>query len=136
MRACRQLGQEYHYAPAGEDQRRKAAFAETLLQIGDGRVGGPPGTASHGKFPIPSRMLAPDNTIDGLIGAVFDDIQSNFNQPGYIKVRAILSQKNIDVDAINNQILDMVPGEVGFRSLLPPYLLLPSLLLHTTYQNA
>lgn len=140
MRYCQQPRCEYHSALAGEDQLRKAAFAETLLQIGDGRIGGPPGTASHGMFPIPSRMLAPDNTIDGLIGAVFDDVQSKFNQPGYINGRAILSPKNVDVDAINNQILDMVPGEVGFPSQILSLrfslsLLFPSLLLHTTCQK-
>lgn len=64
-------------------------------------------------FQIPPGMMAPDNTIDGLITAVFGDIQANYNQPGYLSGRAILSPKNVDVDALNNKVLEMIPGEVG-----------------------
>jgi hypothetical protein len=64
-------------------------------------------------FQIPPGMMAPDSTIDGLITAVFGDIRANYNQPGYLSGRAILSPKNVDVDALNNKVLEMIPGEVG-----------------------
>lgn len=57
-------------------------------------------------------MMAVPNTIDGLIDRVFGDVEANFDEPGYMNGRAILSPKNVDVDAVNAKVLAMVPGEV------------------------
>jgi len=105
---------------AGEDRANKADFSDLLLQIGDGRVGGPPGTASHSKFQIPPHMLAADNTVDGLITTNFGDIQANYQQPGYLNGRAILSPKNADVDQINHTVLNMIPGQVHSADSMAP----------------
>ena len=82
-----------------------AAFAETLLAIGDGQE---PYSTSF-EIPIEWHVSATDPMT--LINAIYPSIQSLEPQPQYYSNRAILAAKNVDVDAINQAAFDVFPGD-------------------------
>lgn len=74
-------------------------FANFLLNVGNG-------TATFERFQ--------DNTVHSigeLIHSVFTDIETEGNNPEYYSDRVILSATNANVDEINEQVTQLVPGE-------------------------
>lgn len=58
------------------------------------------------------------NTKDALIESIFPDLQANYINHAWLRERAILAPKNIDVDAINFKIQQSLPGnEILFKSI-------------------
>jgi hypothetical protein len=74
------------------------------LDIGQGR-----GTSPEGIVKLPEEMVCADaNT---LISTIYPNIQDLIQPPEYFLQRSILAPRNKDVDGINLDILDRMPGE-------------------------
>jgi len=89
-------------------------FVDYLLQIGEGKE------ATHSYIGediirLDDDMVFNEETIDLLVSNIFDNIDNNYlnneDYVNYIKNRAILTLKNDDVDDINEQIINIFPGE-------------------------
>ena len=68
---------------------------------------------------IPDDLLIKqsDNKIEALVNSTFPDFKSNYNDPEYLKNRAILVTTNEIVDEVNEYMLNLVPGnEVEYYS--------------------
>jgi ATP-dependent DNA helicase PIF1 len=99
-----------------QDEEQKN-FVKYLLQIGEGRefihtdIG-----EDVVKLPD-DMMIINDEKPELLISTVFDNLKNKFSNENdkdylnYIKDRAILTTKNEDVDKINEQIIDIFPGD-------------------------
>jgi hypothetical protein len=72
-------------------------FQKFLLDIGEGKTGP--------KVDLPLELVAPGNSLDGLIDAIFDD-------PIDFSERVILAVRNDDAQEINRRITDRIPGDV------------------------
>uniref|UniRef100_A0A2C9LRQ8 ATP-dependent DNA helicase n=1 Tax=Biomphalaria glabrata TaxID=6526 RepID=A0A2C9LRQ8_BIOGL len=77
-------------------------FAEFLLRIGDGEVP----LNDMGEIALPQDVISKTNIIDKVYGDCFDD-KSYEN----LKDRAILAPLNKDVNLINCELIDRLPGE-------------------------
>ncbi|XP_024392361.1 uncharacterized protein [Physcomitrium patens] len=72
-------------------------FQRFLLDIGEGKT--------CPKVDLPLGLVAPRNSLDGLIDAIFDD-------PVDFSERVILAVRNDDAQEINRKITDRIPGDV------------------------
>jgi hypothetical protein len=88
-------------------------FAEFLLEVGEGRV---PVHSDIGDdfIELPNNIVLDSENLDDLISGVYNDIKTNYQDSDYIKDRAILTTKNIDVEDINTQILKKIPDDNEF----------------------
>jgi hypothetical protein len=82
------------------------AFAQWLLTVGAGQAIAPDGTVEL--YPT---MRLPENTVEGLIHAIYPDIAHGPKPDAFFLERTILSSKNDTVDLLNQMILDRFPGE-------------------------
>jgi len=82
------------------------AFAEWLLKVGSGSNLTPEKTIEL--FP---EMRLPQNDIQGLVNAIYPDIDQGNKPDAYFLERTILSSKNDTVNRINQMVLDRFPGE-------------------------
>ncbi|XP_049300534.1 uncharacterized protein LOC125774300 [Anopheles funestus] len=90
-------------------------FADFLLRIGEGRHATFPGMdASIAKLPrdmILPRTANLETDVRTLISRIYPDIRLHHHHPLYFTDRAILSPRNVDVTAINNSVLEQLPGQ-------------------------
>ncbi|KAK9062252.1 hypothetical protein SSX86_019438 [Deinandra increscens subsp. villosa] len=86
-------------------------FAEWLLQLGEGLLGGE--NDGHANIKIPHDLLIHDsvNPLQDLIQFVYPSILENFKHPAYWKERAILAPTNEIVYEINERLLNVIPGD-------------------------
>ncbi|KAK9049762.1 hypothetical protein SSX86_031269, partial [Deinandra increscens subsp. villosa] len=86
-------------------------FAEWLLQLGEGLLGGE--NDGHANIKIPHDLLIHDsvNPLQDLIQFVYPSILENFKDPAYWKERAILAPTNEIVYEINERLLNVIPGD-------------------------
>lgn len=91
------------------------SFSEQLLKIGNGQM------LMHGntqRIKLPNNFCNLVATKDALIESIFPDLRGNYVNHAWLRVRAILAAKNIDVDAINLKIQQLLPGNVmSFKSI-------------------
>jgi hypothetical protein len=87
-------------------QADEEVFAQWLLDIGHGRD-----LTCNGKVKLPANMVV-DN-VEALISSIYPDIHPTHPTPPpeYFLQRTILAARNADVADINNQVLDLMPGE-------------------------
>lgn len=92
-----------------------SGFSEQLLDIGNGKIQLYEDTQFI-KFPENfCNMVA---TKDELINSIFPDLRYNYTNHEWLRERAILAAKNLDVDAINFKIQQSLPGnEITFKSI-------------------
>ncbi|KAH0682492.1 hypothetical protein KY289_020244 [Solanum tuberosum] len=94
----------------GSEARKIASFDKWLLQIRDGSV-----YADNKKdlIHVPADVYIPTshNQIESIVEAVSPSLLQNYNDPSYLKERAILTPKNEMVHALNEKILKLIPGE-------------------------
>ncbi|XP_035845105.1 uncharacterized protein LOC110932942 [Helianthus annuus] len=86
-------------------------FAQWLLDIGEGKVGGDnDGVAT---VEIPSDLLITDSLdpIESLIQFVYPSVLERYKDRDYFSERAILTPKNEVVHEINDRLLELFPGE-------------------------
>ncbi|XP_077232176.1 uncharacterized protein LOC143867189 [Tasmannia lanceolata] len=96
------------------ENRDMSTFATWVLEVGNGHV---PMNAIgiHTEtdwIMIPDDMLIDDDNsgIIRLISEIYTDFPSKLHEDSYLEQRAILASRNDDVDHINLQMLDMLPG--------------------------
>ncbi|CAH1428835.1 unnamed protein product [Lactuca virosa] len=86
-------------------------FANWLLDIGEGKRGGP--NDGETIIDIPNDILIndPDDPIGSLIEFVYPSILEKYNSTNYLQERAILAPKNEVVQEINDRLLNKFPGD-------------------------
>ena len=87
-----------------------ASYRDFIMQIGNGTLPTQSflGTPDH--IEIPRDIWMPLNKED-LFDNIFDDFQTNYNDPEYLSKRAILSPLNKNTDEINNIASSLLPGD-------------------------
>lgn len=88
-----------------DQSRESVRFADWLLDVGHGRA---QVNGDHTQVEIPSHMRTP--SLSALVDSVYGDIHAAVPPPDYFLNRTILSARNDDVDDINSQVLDSMPG--------------------------
>ena len=86
-------------------------FADWILDIGDGKVGGTNDGESVVKFP--KDMLIPDSDdhVDAVTQHIYPNIMSNLWFPSYFQDRAILAPTHDEVDKVNKHMMSKIDGE-------------------------
>ncbi|KAD2054435.1 hypothetical protein E3N88_41943 [Mikania micrantha] len=86
-------------------------FAEWLLDIGEGKVGGL--NNEEGLIEVPNDLLIADSLdhISDLIDFVYPSILQNFKNLNFFQERAILAPKNDVVEGINDRLMSLFPGD-------------------------
>ena len=80
-------------------------FANWLLEVGGGR-----GRYTQSVL-LDQSMIVTDNTVKSLIDSIYPNIAIPNHPDSYFLDRTILCCRNDDVDAINQEILDIFPGQ-------------------------
>ncbi|XP_076959495.1 uncharacterized protein LOC143635585 [Bidens hawaiensis] len=85
-------------------------FANWLLDLGEGKVGGP--NDGETEIEIPDDLLIKDSLdpLSDLIQSVYPDILSNYNNKEFFEQRAVLAPTNEVVEQINDRLLEKIPG--------------------------
>ncbi len=81
-------------------------FARWLLTVGAGE-----GLTDDCTITLPASMRLANNSLSELIQYIYPNIQAGHFQDRFFLERTILSGRNDDVDEINQQVLDMFPGQ-------------------------
>ncbi|XP_029172028.1 uncharacterized protein LOC114941268 [Nylanderia fulva] len=90
-------------------------FSEQLLDIGNGKIELQPNTQC---IKLPDNFCTVLHGKNELIQSIFPDIQSNYLNHNWLSDRAILAAKNVEVDEINFQIQQLLPGDLmSFKSI-------------------
>ncbi|XP_076924090.1 ATP-dependent DNA helicase RRM3-like [Bidens hawaiensis] len=93
------------------DIEKTTEFANLLLDIGEGNIGGH--NTGEAIIDIPTDLLikASEDRISYLIDFVYPCILDNFNKQNFFHERAILAPKNDVVQEINDRLLSIFPGD-------------------------
>ncbi|XP_072398075.1 ATP-dependent DNA helicase PIF6-like [Diabrotica undecimpunctata] len=86
-------------------------FSEQLLDIGNGKIELQPNTQC---IKLPDNFCTVVQDKNELIQSIFPDIQNKYLNYEWLSQRAILAAKNVDVDEINFQIQQLLPGDLMF----------------------
>ncbi|XP_052619879.1 uncharacterized protein LOC111900667 [Lactuca sativa] len=86
-------------------------FADWLLDIGEGNLGGPNDGEAIVDIPRDIVITNPHDPISSLISFVYPSLLDNFNIADYFQERAILAPKNEVVQEINDRLLSLFPVE-------------------------
>ncbi|XP_017461157.1 PREDICTED: uncharacterized protein LOC108354487 [Rhagoletis zephyria] len=98
-----------------EQDASAQTFAEQLLDLGNGTM---PTDGPDHFITLPTNFCVFTATASELIGKVFPDIAQNHRNIDWLSERAILAARNIDVDAMNLEVLAQIPGEAKlFKSI-------------------
>ncbi|XP_076891440.1 uncharacterized protein LOC143542841 [Bidens hawaiensis] len=91
--------------------RQQIMFAQWLLDIGEGNVGGT--NDGEAQIEIPEDLLIRHSCdpISELIDFVYPSVLQNFKEKDYFHERAILAPKNDIVQEINDRLLSIFPGK-------------------------
>src|SRR5712671_4824520 len=81
-------------------------FAKWQLEVGQGKH-----TDEESNISLPEHFKCQENSVDSLIHTIYPGIYAPNHPPQYFSERTILSCKNNDVDALNQTVLDMFPGD-------------------------
>src|SRR5712672_837638 len=81
-------------------------FAKWQLEVGQGKH-----TDEESNISLPEHFKCQENSVDSLIYSIYPGISTPNHPPQYFSERTILSSKNNDVDALNQTVLDMFPGD-------------------------
>ncbi|KAF3623080.1 hypothetical protein FXO38_30937 [Capsicum annuum] len=98
---------------SGKVTDREAAevttFDKWLLQIGDGSFYDDVNNELI-KLPPDICITSSNDPIDSIVEAVYPSLLQNYNDPAYLKERAILTPKNEMVQELNDTIMKMIPA--------------------------
>lgn len=83
-------------------------FAEQLLAIGNGKI---PVDPANGLISISDNFCNVVGSVEELKSSVFPNIQTHFKDHKWLCERAILAPKNVNVNVINLQIQEQLPGK-------------------------
>ncbi|KAH1254917.1 ATP-dependent DNA helicase PIF1 [Glycine max] len=93
------------------DQEETAAFAQWIIDIGDGIIGDE--NDGYATIEIPQELLITEynDPIHSIISSTFPDLSHHHNDPEYFQTRAILASTNETVQQVNDYMLTMIPSE-------------------------
>ena len=98
-----------------EDANELELFSKWILDIGEGKI---PAISKQGEteatwVQIPNDLLLTTNgdKIAHIVENVYENLSERYMDPSYLRERAILTPTNDTVDAINNYIVYLIPGE-------------------------
>lgn len=86
-------------------------FSEWILAIGDGRVGESNDVDISLTIPADLLIQSCGDPIAAIVSHTYPNLLLSLNDPSFFKNRAILAPKNSIFDAINEYVLDLIPGE-------------------------
>lgn len=94
-----------------EDVNEIREFAEWILNVGDGKLGGP--NEGEVSIDVPEDILtdSADDPIAFIIQYTYPNMLDNIHDPTYFQEKAILAPTNELVDTINEHLLANFPGE-------------------------
>ena len=86
-------------------------FAEWILNIGDGKIGGK--NDGHAEVVFPNEMLIPNsnNHVESIIKETYEDWEQHLWEPSYFQDRAILAPTHEEVEKINSSMMSKLEGE-------------------------
>lgn len=87
----------------------ESQFSKTLLDLGNGKI--PIDTATN-TITFPNGFCTLTQSIDELISYVFPNVEHNFKNQQWLRERALLAAKNVDVNSINSVILSRIHENV------------------------
>ncbi|XP_075210518.1 uncharacterized protein LOC142317853 [Lycorma delicatula] len=91
------------------------AFSEQLLNFRNGKIQLHENTQC---IRLPDNFCNVVATKDALIESIFPDLQANYTNHAWLRKRAILAAKNIDVNEVNFKIQQSLPSnEISFKSI-------------------
>ncbi|KAK1353479.1 hypothetical protein POM88_051844 [Heracleum sosnowskyi] len=93
--------------------KRMKAFAQWVLDIGDGKIDRALKGDEEEDITIPSEFcnLGNVNSLDDMIDSTFPDLIENYKDPKYLSERAILTPRNNTVSHVNALIVEKIPGD-------------------------
>ncbi|KAL6567653.1 hypothetical protein OROGR_001321 [Orobanche gracilis] len=86
-------------------------FAEWLLEVGNGTLGGENDGEADIKLPDDIIIKDAKNSIASIVESTYPSILQNMSDPKFFQERAILAPTNEMVEKINEYILSLMPGE-------------------------
>ena len=103
------INMRLHKSHDFQDNLKQKEFAKFLLKVGDGKYPTIPGTENM--ITLPSNITISKGRLTDLIDFVYLNLVENSGNIDYMVGRAILTPKNINVDAISDIIMNRLPGE-------------------------
>ncbi|XP_020105819.1 uncharacterized protein LOC109722262, partial [Ananas comosus] len=96
--------------PVNDSSKEKMAnFAKWILDLGDGKLDAMKLETDEEptwiKIPDALLMKSSSDGIKDIVSVVYDNIHQNYNDPAYLRDRAIITPMNETVDEINNYVL-------------------------------
>ncbi|KAL3019289.1 hypothetical protein AAZX31_05G075000 [Glycine max] len=93
------------------DQEEIAAFAQWIIDIGDGIIGHE--NDGYATIEIPQELLITEynDPIHSIISSTFPDLCHHHNDREYFQTRAILASTNETIQQVNDYMLTMIPSE-------------------------
>lgn len=95
----------------GEDVDEMKEFANWILDVGNGLVGGPNDGEAEIQIPDEFLITEGEDPIKSIISSTYPEVVENLHEPTYLQDRAILAPTHEQVDKINDRLLDMIPGD-------------------------
>ncbi|XP_071739059.1 uncharacterized protein [Rutidosis leptorrhynchoides] len=94
-----------------EEVAEMKAFANWILDVGNGTVGGE--NDGEVEIIIPNEFLIKqtDDPITSIVDSTYPNLINNLYESAYFQERAILAPTHEHVDKINDRLLQLVPGE-------------------------
>ena len=94
-----------------EEKREIKEFADWILDIGNGKVGGKNDGESIVKFPPDMSIPDSEDRVDSIIRETYPDFTRNLWNAEFFQERAILAPTHEMVDVINNKMLEQIDGD-------------------------
>ncbi|KAL7616464.1 hypothetical protein Lser_V15G00051 [Lactuca serriola] len=87
------------------------AFAEWILKIGEGNIGGPNDGEAEVEFPEDVIIRSTGDHIHSIVSTIYPSFENHLDVPSYFQHKAILVPTNEEVDAINDYMLALMKDE-------------------------
>lgn len=90
-------------------------FSKWILNVGDGKLSEP--NDGYADIDIPSELLITnfDNPLQAIVQSTYPNLRKNYKDPQFLQSRAILAGTIETVDAINEYIMELIPGNTLFQ---------------------
>ncbi|KAG5001446.1 hypothetical protein JHK82_022617 [Glycine max] len=100
------------------DRREIAAFAQWIIDIGDGIVGQQ--NDGYATVEIPQDLLITeyDDLIHSIVNSTFPDLRQHYTSSEYFQSRVILASTNETMKHVNDYILSLIPGNHTIAHLI------------------
>ncbi|XP_060972332.1 uncharacterized protein LOC133038257 [Cannabis sativa] len=100
----------YNGSLSGSEAAKIATFDKWMFQIGDGSLYD---DIDRELIKLPSDICknSSQDPVKSIVEAIYPSLLQNYNDPAYLKERAILTPKNEMVHELNEIIMNIIPGE-------------------------